>query len=474
MKRRKVLCFGVAAILAVGLLAGCGGSNAEDTADAGAAESDGERVLRLGGHTRMYPGEDEAWEAVAAQFEKENPGVRVEINWQGSFDDVAENIQAAKLAGETIDLYSCGARVIQNSLAPAGICMDMTELIVPYEERFVDGMLESATVGNKIWSIPIGSSGTCSFYYNKTMFDELGLEEPTSFEELVEVCTVIKEQKNITPILQQGSLSGYWPMWFMETYAQTSGNQSVENVQAFLSGERTFDTEEEIEAFNLIKRFFDEGLIDSDSLNTDADGMRAAFSQEKSAIFFGGTWEYTNVEEVVGDSFEIGVFEFPVMVEGVEAQHGGGCGTSLFIPTFCDKDNFDLIMKFVEVVTRPEFAGPIIEAAGPIIPSIQGVEAAGTTEGMTNFIRDINENHAKHIVTYLDWIWPSEINDIVAQAIPAVGTGNITSEEAVAQIQSTYDRLVTEGYQYDWWSSWTDEQWAEVTPATIPESYADQ
>ena len=471
MKIRKILALGLAVVFAVGTLAGCGGK--EETAEtASEGENSGERVLHIGGHTRMYPGEEEAWEAAAAQFEEENPGVKVEINWQGSFDDVAESVQAAKLAKETIDLYSCGARVIQNSLAPAQICMDMTDLVKPYEDRFVEGMLDSATVGEKVWSIPIGSSGTCSFYYNKTMFDELGLEEPASFEELAEVCKVIKEKKNITPILQQGSLATYWPMWFMETYAQTTGNQSVENVEAFLSGERTFDTEEETEAFELIKQFFAEGLIDSNSLNTDADGMRAAFSQEKSAIFFGGTWEYTNVEEVVGDSFEIGVFEFPSMVEGVQAQHGGGCGTSLFIPTFCNQENMDLIMKFVELITRPEYAGPIIEAAGPIIPSIKGVEAQGSTEGESNFIQDINENHAQHIITYLDWVWPSEINDVVAQAIPAVGTGNISAQDAVEEIQSTYERLVTEGYQYDWWSTWTDEQWETVTPSTIPESYA--
>ena len=468
MKKKRLWSVTIAVILCISmLLAGCSGGNSDSGKEKTKESKDGKRVLRIGGHTRMYPGEDEAWEAAAAQFEKENPDVKVDISWEGSFEDVAQNVQAVKLADETIDLYSCGARTIRNSLAQAGICMKLNDLIKPYEDRFTDGMLETAKVDDNLWSIPIGSSGSSTFYYNKNMFKELGIEVPSTFEELADACSLIKEKKGITPILQQGSLSGYWPMWFMETYAQTTVNKSVENVEEFLAGKRTFDTAEEMEAFDLIKKFFDEGLIDSTSLNTDADGMRAAFAQEKSAIFFGGTWEYTNVEEVVGDKFEIGVFEFPVMVNGSFSQHGGGCGTSLFIPTFCNKDNMDLIMKFVELVTRPEYAGPIIESASPIIPSIKGV-----TAGDSDFIKTINENHAKHTTTYLDWIWPAEINDVVAQAIPAVGTGNMSADDAVKQIQDTYDRLVTEGYQYDWWSSWSEEQWDEVTPKEIPEDYS--
>ena len=48
----------------------------------------------------------------------------------------------------------------------------------------------------------------------------------------------------------------------------------------------------------------------------------------------------------------------------------------------------------------------------------------------------------------------------------------MSADDAVKQIQDTYDRLVTEGYQYDWWSSWSEEQWDEVTPKEIPEDYS--
>ena len=461
---KKVMCLILAAVMMAAMLAGCAQNGGNDASDGGG--SDGKRVLTIGGHIRMYPNEEEYWQKVADDFMAENEDVEVVIKWNGSFEDVVESLQAAKMNNETIDIYSCGARYIRNTLVQAGMCVDLTELIEPYADRWIDGALESATLGGKIWALPMGSTGTVTFYYNMAMFDELGLEIPQTFDELVEVCRVIKEEKGITPILQQGSLAGYWPMWFMETYAQSSGHQSVENVEAFLSGDYDFTGEAEIQAFEMIKQFFDEGLIDTDSLNTDADGMCAAFAQGKSAMFFGGTWEYTNVMDVIGDSFEVGVFEFPEMIEGVTPQHGSGCGQSIFVPTLCNPENYDLIMRFIEFFTRPENCGPIVLAASELLPSINGIETSGD-----EFITYINSHHANSLVTYLDWVWPNEINDVVASNIPAVGAGYTTAEDAVQEIQSTYDRLVEEGYVYAWWDEWTGEDWAKVEPAFIPDTY---
>lgn len=473
---KKALCILIALLMLCMAFVGCSNTPADtndpaktDGSGGEGTSSDGKRVLHVAGHTRMYVNEDQYWETLVENFEKENPDIDVVLNWSGSFEDSVEGLRAAQLAGEQIDLFSVGAKNIRGGLVQAGLCLDITDFIAPYADRWVDGVIDGATIGDRVWYFPMGSTGTVTFYYNKTMFDELGLEIPYTYDELVEVCKTIREEKGITPILQQGSLPVYWPMWFMETYAQTTYGESVQLTRDFLAGDYQFATEAEVEAFRLIKKFFDDGLMDTDSLNTDADGMRAAFAQEKSAMFFGGTWEYTNAESAVDGAFEIGVFEFPLMVADSEVSNSSGTGNSVIIPSFANPENYDIIMRFMEFFSRPENAADIATAAADLLPCIAGIE----TESNPAY-EYINTHHVNHLSAYLDWIWPAELTDVFAANIPAVGAGYMTPEEAVADVQSNYDRMLSEGYIYDWWNQWTEEDWEKVTPSWVPETYGEQ
>jgi len=82
---------------------------------------------------------------------------------------------------------------------------------------------------------------------------------------------------------------------------------------------------------------------------------------------------------------------------------------------------------------------------------------------------DLNAIFLPHTIGFLDWIWPAEVNDAVMAAIPAVMTGQMTGEEAAASVQEAYDTLVAkQDYKFDWYSDWTDEDWAKVAPQSIP------
>ena len=78
---KKVISLVLAAMLFVSAFAGCnsapassagGGSSAADqpsSSEAGGG-SGGERTLTIAGHARMYPGEEEAWDAAIEGFMK--------------------------------------------------------------------------------------------------------------------------------------------------------------------------------------------------------------------------------------------------------------------------------------------------------------------------------------------------------------------------------------------------------------------
>lgn len=419
--------------------------------------------LHILGGVRSYEGEEAAWNEVFAAFEKEY-GCKVTARWQGEWSEVPQNLETAHMASEPVDIVYNSA-TLNSTMARSGILMDISELVKPYADRFAIGMLDKYTLGGHVWAIPLSDSSTSAFFYNATMFKELGLSEPKTYADLLAVAQTIKDKKGIQPLIHQGKAIYYWPMWFFETYAQTSGNKSIQYINEFLSGTRQFTNPEEIAALNAITQFYKDGLLTQDTLDTDSDAMRAAFLQEKAAMFYGGTWELSALRSA-NPSFDIGVFQFPMVVDtaGVVSQHGGGPDNAWSLTSFIDPANIPMAAQFLEFVTRQENATKIISTYSPMIPSIKSVPVSSDP-----LAEKFNTEFMPNTITYLDWLWPSEVNDAVMQVIPAIMTGQMTAEEGVQTVQDAYNTVVEEkSYSFNWWDSWTADDWSKVTPATMP------
>ena len=249
------------------------------------------QTLYIQGSAITYPGQEDAWNEVNAAFEAAY-GAKVVTNFSGLWSDIPTQLQTAQMAGETVDITTCGANQINSTLVRAGMIMNLTDLIAPIQDRWVQSTLTSYTIDGKIWALPWDSASTSAVFYNKTMFDELGIAQPTTYADIVAAAATITEQKpDVMPWVHQGKLQYMWPMWFMETFAQTSGNKSVQYTVDFLSGTRSFNSPEEIAAFATLKPFFDDGVMTQASLDTDQTGMDTAFGQQVAAMMYAGTWK---------------------------------------------------------------------------------------------------------------------------------------------------------------------------------------
>ncbi len=439
----------------------------EEEAEPEPEEEVEKRVLYLNGSARVVPGQEEAWAEVNAAFEEEY-GVEVVTRWQGEWSDIAQQLQTARIAEEQVDITTCGANQINGILVRSGLIKDITEAIAPIQDRWVEGMFDPYTIAGRVWAVPWDVASTSVVLYNKSVFDELGIPEPTTYADLVAATeTITSERPDAIPWLHQGKAPWMWPMMFFEAFAQTSGNNSLDYTFDFLAGDRQFTSEEEIAAFEALKNLYADGVLTQETFDTDTEGMRAAFAQQKALIIYVGTWEMPNVRESVGDSFEVGAFEFPLITDDpdVVSQHGGGADGCLAIPSFAPEENFDIQLQYLEFISRAENANKIIQPALPLLPVLNSVEAVDDP-----LAEEFNTQFVPHTIRFLDWIWPTEVNGAVMDAIPAVMLGNLTPEEAAASVQDAFDTLVAETeYQFSWWEAYTDEDWAALTPDIVPE-----
>lgn len=452
LKERKILLIVLLIVITIGM-------NGCNKVDPSSGSSDNVEINIMGATMRLET-MIQGWEQMIKNFENKNEGVSVNLNLQGEWSEIPQYLAQARMAGQQVDFVRTSGGVIRSTLAPAGALMDLTDVIEPYKDRFVEGTLDNYTIGGHLWGIPYGETTTSCVFYNKTMFNELGLEEPKTLEDLVKAANVIKAEKGIkNPWIHQGAIVDYWQMWFAETYGQTSGHKSIVKIEDWLSGNKDFADDETIAAFGKIREMFDKGILTTDSLDTDDTAMKALFAQQKSAMFYGGTWEYAPTLDIVEGAFEIGVFLWPSLGEGMSAQACGAADDGVAIASNSNKENWDYVERFLEHMTNEESANLTITPIKPIIPVLKSVKPTDlpAASKLAGFVPET--------VMFLDWMWPYEINNVLGNQIAGVASGHITPEKAANAMQEVYERLVKEeGYQYNWYDAWTEKEWEAVTP----------
>src|SRR5690625_2471839 len=148
---------------------------------------------------RGQPIEEEAYKKAISQFEADNPGVKVKMNVTAA-DQYDTKLTAAITGNQIPDVFYVGAGDIR-SYVGSNILLDLTEYIEASDGVDLDNLWEygvesyrfdGETVGEgDIYALP-KDVGPFGFGYNKTMFEEAGIdlpdpEKPYTWDEFIEV-----------------------------------------------------------------------------------------------------------------------------------------------------------------------------------------------------------------------------------------------------------------------------------------------
>ncbi|MFV0452165.1 MAG: ABC transporter substrate-binding protein [Propioniciclava sp.] len=402
--------------------------------------------------------EQDAYKEVFADFENEY-NCHVDTTFEGTWDQITQQLTAARLAGTQVNLFITSTAT--RDLAKAGLTMDLSGCIAPFQDRFVDSAMAPYTIGERNWAVPLSSTDTSAIIYNADMFEELGIAPPETYAELVAAGETIAEAKGIVPMIHQGKSPWYWPMWYMASFAQTSGNRSVEYTEDFLSGNRSFASSEEEAALAALADFTADGLLDRATLDTDEQGMYATFLQQKAAMFFALTPSLINISDSEPD-FTVGVLQFPRITTDPQVlpQVGGGPENGLAVASFAPESTKEASCQLVEFMSRPDVAAKLMAPTNPLVPSVVGVPATASEPLAPQLTAEFIPN----TIPFLDWIWPAPVNDAVTTAITDVMYADTSPQEAAQSVQAALDKVrAEEDYTFDWWSTWSEDDWARVS-----------
>jgi ABC-type glycerol-3-phosphate transport system substrate-binding protein len=184
-------------------------------------------------------------------------------------------------------------------------------LLTPFDDEWLQENFivpNASKMDGKAWAPPVGAQVIPFIFYNKAIFEEVGVEVPTTYAEFVEVSQAIKDAGH-TPILMCGAepWCGSFPM--VALFSADVFGDDPDWMKKRKAGEVSFSDPEVVAAFQKFQDLVDAGLIDEGGLGTDFATANQAFYDGEAAMYLQGSWFIGYMTPEVSDN--TGVFLLP-------------------------------------------------------------------------------------------------------------------------------------------------------------------
>lgn len=376
--------------------------------------------------------ENAGMELMIERFESANPNIKIERDVQ-TVDDMRPVIRTALSGGTGPDVfYFDTGPGFAGVLAEAGLLLPLTDV---YEQQGWDHIFEWTKSRTTFDGEVYGISNALEFlgtYYNKNIFDELGLEPPTTYDEFLTVNARLAEEGYI-PIAFANQ--GGWPAFHL--FSIYANNQlGLDGIEDLLFGDASWNSPEIIEAIELFFVDMNEaGYLIPDTNAVSYQDGNSLFYNEIAATLITGTWLIGSVEE--NAEFPVGWFFVPAVNGNPLPPAGVGSGyfvnsdtefpdeSIAFLDFLFDPANADIWMQEMNIV--PPYPVDTSEFDLPELLSF-AVEALATTEMGYN----------------IDVVTPANFNDVMLSGFQAVLLGDLTPAEQAANLQAEKEAYLAE------------------------------
>jgi len=379
-------------------------------------------------------------DGLAADFEKENPGIKLKPIYTGTYQDSLTKTLTAVKGGDppvtaillSTDMFTL---IDEDAIVP------FDDLIKTPDDQawlksFYPAFMENSQTGGKTWGIPFQRS-TIVLYYNKEAFKEAGLDPgrpPATWKEQVEYAQKLTKRDASGKVTQWGLQipSSGFPYWLFQALAIQAGT----NLMNPAGTQTYYDRPEVIEGLtywvDLVKKqkVHPEGIVNWGTTPKD-------FFEKTVAMMWTTTGNLTNVR--TNAKFDFGVAMLPAGKQRGSPTGGG----NFYLFKKATPAQRDAAFKFVKWVTTPQRAAQwgidtgyvAVRADAWETPAMKqyvaGFPAAAVARDQLPFAKAELSTHDNQRVT-------QALNDGLQAAL----TGTKTPEQAMKDAQREAERLL--------------------------------
>jgi len=379
-------------------------------------------------------------DGLAAQFEKENPGVKVHPIYAGNYDDARIKALAALKAGQpaqlsvlfSIDIYE---------LLEQDVILPWDDVAASAEDKawlgsFYPALMMNGTYKGRTYGIPFQRS-TIVMYWNKEAFKEAGLnpeKPPANWSEMTQMAAKLVKKDASGNVQRWGVMvpsTGY-AYWMFQAFARQNGQDLMNR-----DGNQTNYAHPDVIAALQYWRDLGAKYKVMPAGTVEWGTLRQAFTEGKTAIMWHTTGNLTAVKDTA--KFPFGVAMLPASKQ--RGSPTGGGNFYLFKKTTPEERKAAL--AFVKFMTTPERAAEWSIATGYVATRPDAYETPKLKEYASTFPQAVvARDQFRYATPELSTFQTGRVRKLLDDAIQASLTGGKAPAEALKGAQAEAEKLL--------------------------------
>lgn len=372
------------------------------------------------------------FDSIVEGYEKENPGVDVEM--QATGDQAYKDKIKVLAAGRKLpDIFFAWPGAFADQFIDAGYATDLSAVLkgTTWGDSFAPAALKTLEKDGRPYGVPLTLDAKV-WTYNKEAFAKAGISVPRTFDELVDSCGKLKAA-GYTPIAF-GNQDG-WPAMQYMTQLNPQRVPADTLAEDYSGDEPEFTDPGYVEALKDFQRLNSKcmtpganAVSDSTASANFLDGKVGMYYVESLA--FGMFSESGGAPKGFEDTWDF--FRNPPMPGAAGDQNSlAGAPDGLMVNS--QSENKALAVDFLKYMTSRENGTKMLEQLG-WLSAVKGTADDAETIPQQHELADMIDN-TKTMSVWLDTATSPDVSQAYLASIEGMLGGDLTPEQVMAQVQ---------------------------------------
>lgn len=388
------------------------------------------------------PGDEEYTHAMLEKFEEEHPDIQIDYTFM-PYTDHVEKLKVDLSAGDAADVYGVQTGAMYKEFRDFE--EDLTPYLVKeYGDDWASNYNEYAMSllkgdDGEYYAVPLGLSYAGYVWANMKYFDKYGLELPTNYDELKEVCKTFRDNGEYPLVI------GAKDSWInIDTWMNIAADINTEKLYSAIEGETPFTDEDLVQSFQIWQNCFTDGVFQDGALGvgmyTDSTDM---YQKEGSIpMILNGSWAlgaYMDSDEQSQEVYNSEGANHKIFLmdwnnDGKIAPVEEAVDVSLAINN--QSKVKDAAWTFVDWMIH-EGADTLVNGQLQYMPARNDMElnVEGLNENGTENLEYCVEQGKNNVGGYREMAY-AELKETISNELTELALGDVTPEEAAETIEA--------------------------------------